>query len=69
MHTLEGNLEKLEAALEESRARLHNPDYPVTEDDVAAAELRVENVRRRLAKAEVNRDAARAELRKLTSGG
>jgi amino acid transporter len=68
VQTLEKNLQKLESALEVARLRLGNPDHPVTEDDVAAAELRVENVRRRLAKAEVNRDSARAELRKFTSG-
>ena len=65
VHSLERQLEGLEAALEERRARATSPAYPVTEDDVAAAELRVENVSRRLAKARVNRNSAREDLRNL----
>jgi len=64
---LEGRVEELAATLEESRARVRNPGYPVNQDDVAAAELRLENATRRLAKARVNRDSARDDLRRLTA--
>jgi amino acid transporter len=65
VRTLEKQLERLQAALEESRARATNPAYAITEDDVHAAEMRVTNVTRRLAKARVHRDSARADLRNL----
>mgnify|MGYP001822081928 CR=1 FL=1 len=63
---LEERLARLTAALEETKARVSNPLYSISEDDVAAAELRVVNVTRRLASARVNADAARRELSELT---
>ncbi len=66
VRTLEDQLHRLQEALEESKARATNPSYAVTEDDVAAAELRVENVGRRLAKAKAGLDSARTELDSLT---
>jgi len=65
VRVLDDRLAVLERAMEESRARVGSLLYPVTRDDVAAAELRVENVTRRLAKARVNLDSAREELREL----
>ncbi|NND04099.1 MAG: amino acid permease [Acidimicrobiia bacterium] len=63
---LEEQLSRLKAALEEAKARSSSPLYEVTKDDVAAAELRVTNVTRRLASAQANLDAARRELARLT---
>ncbi len=65
---LEGQLTELTAALEETRARATNPAYAITKDDVAAAELRVVNVTRRVASAQANLDAARQELVDLSNG-
>jgi len=66
--TLASQMAQLEGALEEARARVSNPSYTVTPDDVAAAEQRLVNVVRRLAKARVNLDSARLEVDQLTKG-
>ncbi len=66
VRTLEAQLSGLEDTLEERRARVSSPLYAVTAEDVHAAEMRVENATRRLAKARVNLDSARDELRLLT---
>ncbi|MCP3974172.1 MAG: amino acid permease [bacterium] len=66
--TLAGQIGQLEAALEEARARVSNPSYSVTPDDVAAAQQRLDNVNRRLVKARVSLDTARLEVDQLTNG-
>jgi len=67
--TLAGQKVELEAAREEARARVTNPSYSVTEEDVAGAELRLRNVTRRLAKAQASYDQVRQEVEELTNGG
>ena len=65
--SLANQLSKLQAALDDLVAGANDTAHPATEDDVAAAELRVQNVSRRLAKARANVDTARVELDRLTS--
>jgi outer membrane protein TolC len=65
VRTLEVQRKKLQRAVEYARRAADQGDG-VTHDDLAAAELRLDNVTRRLAKAEANLESAEAELSALT---
>jgi amino acid transporter len=66
VRSLEGQLTKLRVAREEAVARSNEPTPTSTDDDIAAAELRIENVTRRLVKAQANLDSAMEEVDRLT---
>lgn len=64
VRTLEAQHKKLQRAAEEAARWADELDDSDARDDLAAAQLRLENVTRRLAKAQVNLETAEEELRK-----